>query len=169
MAGSSPAKRCWETWLNSERLHWCAGISRAAVPDISARRGGTGRPAPACTSSRAPSSCPPSAPRRRWLSAWPTSSSFSTVTPSAPIARAMSAKLGFSRFTPTKRFVEVDLVLLLRAPLAVVEHDRGHRDVLAHAGQDLVEAHAPGAVADIGDRRAVRGRHLGADDRSGSA
>ncbi len=60
--------------------------------------------------------------------------------------------------------VEVDLVLLLRAPLAVVEHHRRHRDVVAHAGHDLAHAHAPGAVAGIADGRAVRRRHLGADD-----
>ena len=61
--------------------------------------------------------------------------------------------------------VEVHLVLLLGPPLAVVEHHRGHRDVLAHAGQGLAEAHAPGAVAHIGDGRAPRFRHLGADGR----
>ena len=44
-----------------------------------------------------------SAPRRRARSAGPTSESLSTVMPSAPIARAMPAKLGFSRFTPRKR------------------------------------------------------------------
>src|SRR5690606_27608446 len=47
--------------------------------------------------------------------------------------------------------VEVHLVLLLRAPLAVVEDHRGHRDVVAHAGQYLAHAHGPGAVAGVGD------------------
>src|SRR5215472_14440152 len=50
--------------------------------------------------------------------------------------------------------VEVDVILLLGAPLAVVEHDRGHADLLARTGEELVEADAPGAVADVGERRA---------------
>src|SRR5690606_19855593 len=41
--------------------------------------------------------------------------------------------------------VEVHLVLLLRAPLLVVEDDSGDGNVLAHASEDLAEAHAPGA------------------------
>ena len=35
-----------------------------------------------------------------------------------------------------------DLVLLFRAPLAVVEHHRRRRDRFAHAGQDFVQRHA---------------------------
>ena len=60
--------------------------------------------------------------------------------------------------------VEVDVILLLRAPLAVVEYHRGDGDALAHAGLQFAEAHAPGAVADVGDRRAVGRGDLGADD-----
>jgi hypothetical protein len=51
--------------------------------------------------------------------------------------------------------VVVDLVLLLGTPLAVVEHHGHHRDVLAHGGEGLVQAHAPGTVADVGDRGAL--------------
>src|SRR5579864_1474735 len=42
--------------------------------------------------------------------------------------------------------IEVDVILLLRAPLAIVEDDRCHTDLLARAGQELIEADAPGAV-----------------------
>src|SRR5262249_5106967 len=35
--------------------------------------------------------------------------------------------------------VEVDVVLLLCAPLAVVEYDRGHGNALAHTGLQLAE------------------------------
>ena len=51
--------------------------------------------------------------------------------------------------------VEVHLVLLFRAPLAVMEHHRRHRNALAHAGQQFLEAHAPGAVAHIGHGRTI--------------
>jgi hypothetical protein len=38
--------------------------------------------------------------------------------------------------------VDVDLVLLLRTPLAVIEHHRNGGNVLAHAGQHFAKAHA---------------------------
>ena len=60
--------------------------------------------------------------------------------------------------------VEVDVILLFRTPLAIVEDHRRHRNLLAHAGQDLAKAHAPGTVADVGDRRTIRRRGLAADD-----
>src|SRR5690606_26316551 len=59
--------------------------------------------------------------------------------------------------------IEVDLVLLLGAPLAIVEHHRGDRDFLARAGQQFLETHAPGAIAHVGDRRPVGAAQLGAD------
>ena len=61
--------------------------------------------------------------------------------------------------------VEVHLVLLFRAPLAVMEHHRRHRNALAHAGQQFLEAHAPGAVAHIGHGRTIGPAQLGADQR----
>ena len=61
--------------------------------------------------------------------------------------------------------IEVDMVFLLGAPLAVVEYDRGDGDVLTNAGLDLAEAHAPRAIADVGDSRAVGRGDLGADNR----
>src|SRR6185503_10475529 len=61
--------------------------------------------------------------------------------------------------------VEVDVVLFLRAPLLVVEDHGRDRNLLAHAGQDFAEAHAPGTVADIGDRGAVGRAYLAADHR----
>ena len=76
----------------------------------------------------------------------------------------MAAKLGFFEVGADIAVgVEVDLVLLLRPPLAVVEDHGDGRDVLAHAGQRLLQAHAPGAVADIGDGRPVGRGDLGAD------
>src|SRR5699024_10698535 len=61
--------------------------------------------------------------------------------------------------------VEVHLVLLFGAPLAVMEHDGGHGDIVAHAGHGLHHRHAPGAVARIGNGRTVRSSLLGANDR----
>src|SRR5205814_2315453 len=51
--------------------------------------------------------------------------------------------------------VEVDVVLLLRAPLLIVEDDHRHADALARARQQLVEADAPRAVAHVGERRTL--------------
>src|SRR2546421_6696493 len=51
--------------------------------------------------------------------------------------------------------VEVDVILLLRAPLFIVEDDHRHADLLAHAGEQLVEADAPRAVAHVGERRTL--------------
>ena len=56
------------------------------------------------------------------------------------------------------------MVLLFRAPLAVVEDDRGDRNSFADAGLQLTEAHAPGPIADVGDRRSLGRGHLGTDD-----
>ena len=61
--------------------------------------------------------------------------------------------------------VEVDLVLLLRAPLLVVEDAGDHRQLLLARGHHLVQAHAPGAVADDREHRPVRRRDLGAERR----
>ncbi len=47
--------------------------------------------------------------------------------------------------------VEVDLILLLRTPLPVVEDDGGDRDVVPDSRHDLAQAHAPGAVTCVGD------------------
>src|SRR6185312_8172638 len=60
--------------------------------------------------------------------------------------------------------VEIDVVFLLGAPLAVVEDDGSDGNALAHAGLQLTEAHAPRAVADIRDGRPIRRRHLRADN-----
>src|SRR5216110_919873 len=60
--------------------------------------------------------------------------------------------------------IEIDVVLLFRAPLAVVEDDRGDRNSFADAGLQLTEAHAPGPIADVGDRRSLGRGHLGTDD-----
>ena len=60
--------------------------------------------------------------------------------------------------------VEIDLVLLFRAPLAVVEDHGGDRNVVTHAGHGFHQAHAPRTVAGIRDSRAMRCRDLGADD-----
>src|SRR5579862_6038592 len=66
--------------------------------------------------------------------------------------------------------VEIDVILLLRAPLIVVEDDHGHAELLAGAGEQLVEADAKSAVADVGERRALGSRDLrAADDREGVA
>src|ERR1700704_4733127 len=51
--------------------------------------------------------------------------------------------------------IEVDMVLLFRAPLFVIEDDRRHADLLAGAGEQFVEADAPRAVANVGERRAI--------------
>ena len=56
----------------------------------------------------------------------------------------------------------VYLILLLSAPLPVVEDDRDGRNIFSHASQHLVEAHAPSAVADVSDTRAKRGSNFGA-------
>ena len=48
--------------------------------------------------------------------------------------------------------IEVHVILFLCAPLAVVEDHRRDADPLAYAGQHLVEADTPGAIADIRDR-----------------
>ena len=56
----------------------------------------------------------------------------------------------------------VYLILLLSAPLPVVEDDRDGRNIFSHASQHLVEAHAPSAVADVSDTRAMRGSTFGA-------
>src|SRR5258708_10278637 len=52
--------------------------------------------------------------------------------------------------------VEVDVVLLLRAPLAVVEDDHRHTDLLTRAGEQPVEADAPGAVAHAAEAAPTR-------------
>src|SRR5690606_2393208 len=54
--------------------------------------------------------------------------------------------------------VEVDLVLLLGTPLAVVKHHGGDGNSLAHAGHDLAHAHSPGAIAGVRDRGTMRRR-----------
>src|SRR5882672_11260288 len=51
--------------------------------------------------------------------------------------------------------IEVDVVLLFRAPLFIVEDDHRHADLLAGAGEQFVEADAPGAVANVGERRTL--------------
>jgi hypothetical protein len=61
--------------------------------------------------------------------------------------------------------VEVDVVLLLGAPLLVVEEAHGDADLFTRAGQQLVERDAPCAIADIGERRTVRRGELAADHR----
>src|SRR5579872_3547610 len=60
--------------------------------------------------------------------------------------------------------IEVHVILLLRAPLAVVEDDRRDTDLLARAGQQLIEADAPGAVSHVGERGALGGGDLRAAD-----
>src|SRR5580692_11816901 len=66
--------------------------------------------------------------------------------------------------------IEIDVVLFFRPPLAVVEHHHRHADLFTGAGEQFVEADAPGAIADIGERRALRGRELrAADHREGIA
>src|SRR5215469_4814161 len=66
--------------------------------------------------------------------------------------------------------VEVDVILFLRAPLSVVEHDHGDADALARTGEQFVEADAPRAVPDIGEARTPGARDLrAADDREGVA
>src|SRR6266478_971718 len=49
--------------------------------------------------------------------------------------------------------IEVDVVLLFRAPLFIVEDDHRHADLLAGAREQFVEADAPRAVANVGERR----------------
>src|SRR5207237_143773 len=49
--------------------------------------------------------------------------------------------------------IEVDVVFLFRAPLFIVEDDHRHADFLAGAGEQFVEADAPRAVANVGERR----------------
>src|SRR5436309_5066513 len=62
--------------------------------------------------------------------------------------------------------VEVDVVLLLRAPLLIVEDDHRHADALARARQQLVEADAPRAVAHGRERRTLgSGEHRGTGHR----
>src|SRR5580658_11155065 len=64
--------------------------------------------------------------------------------------------------------IEIDVILLFRAPLCVVEHHHRDADALACAGEQLVEADAPRAIAHVGERRALRGGDLrAADDRKG--
>src|SRR5207302_4837123 len=85
--------------------------------------------------------------------------------------RAHCARHGRPRWLPVEvdadeaLLVEIDMVLLLGAPLAIVEYDRGDRDVFANAGLELAEAHAPRAIADIRDRGTIGCSHLGADNR----
>ena len=63
--------------------------------------------------------------------------------------------------------VEVDLVLLLRAPLLVVEDTGDDGEVFLDRGHDLVQAHAPRAVAD--DRaQGVQGPRLWRRGRPGT-
>ena len=57
------------------------------------------------------------------------------------------------------------LILLLCAPLSVVEDDRHDGDVLPDAGQHLVQAHSPSAIPDIGQTGPVRLGHFGPDGR----
>src|SRR5215472_15181669 len=96
-----------------------------------------------------------------------------------PLDRDALAAEGLRHFRPARILqvhalvaarIEIDVILLLGAPLAVVENDRRHAELLARAGEELVEADAPGAVADVGESRALGGRDLGAaDDRKGVA
>src|ERR1700733_7349920 len=66
--------------------------------------------------------------------------------------------------------IEVDVILFLRPPLLVIEHHHGDADALAGTGEQLVQADAPGAVADVGERRACRrGELRAADHRKGIA
>src|ERR1700730_6354670 len=51
--------------------------------------------------------------------------------------------------------IEVDMVLLFRAPLLIIEDDHRHADFLAGAGEQFVEADAPRAVANVGERRTL--------------
>ena len=89
-------------------------------------------------------------------SASPTSPSLSIVDPfGAERARHLGPAWIIEVNAEEARVVEIDLVLLLRTPLLVVEDDRRHWNILTHAGEDLGEAHAPGAIADIGDSRPV--------------
>src|SRR5436190_20414252 len=60
--------------------------------------------------------------------------------------------------------VEIDVVLLFRAPLAIVEDERRDGNLFAHAGGELAEAHSPRAVADVRDGRTLRRGDLCADD-----
>src|SRR5262245_49998946 len=74
-------------------------------------------------------------------------------------------KTGVFQIHPDEtRIVEIDLILFLRPPLLVVENDRSHWDMLAHASEDLVETHTPSSIADIGDGWPFGRGHLGADD-----
>src|SRR6202030_4397366 len=60
--------------------------------------------------------------------------------------------------------IEVDVVLLFRAPLFIVEDDHRHADLLAGAGEQFVEADAPRAVANVGERRTLGCGDLRATD-----
>ena len=60
--------------------------------------------------------------------------------------------------------VEVDLILLLGTPLAVVEDHRGDRNVVAHCGHRLDHTHGPRAVTGVRDGWSIRSSGLGADD-----
>src|SRR5699024_215067 len=60
--------------------------------------------------------------------------------------------------------VEVHLVLLLGAPLAVVEDHGGDRNVVTHAGENLDHAHGPGAVAGVSNGATFRRRGLGTNN-----
>src|SRR5690606_13088092 len=76
-----------------------------------------------------------------------------------------AGKAGAFQFACNKpAVVEVDLVLLLGAPLAVVEYHSRNRDVVAHAREDLDHAHGPGAVTGVGDGGTIRSSNLGTND-----